>query len=180
MANTCFNELYFTGDSAKVQRANLFLAGLPRDEWGGVTIEGTDGYFQDIGFSRGRFLFGTRWGPQLETARVIADRFGVGFVYDYCEPMMSLYGQARYEKGQACDIRLGQKDFAGVSYLEDDDVYVYQNTHYRSIETLSRLLLQERLQVKGKVEKKAAFKTQTSLMAFFNKQQDARPLSTGP
>lgn len=98
MANTCFNELHFTGESTGVQKANQFLAGLPKDEWGGIKVDDADGYLQDIGFSQGRFQFGTRWGPYLQTARVVADRFGVGFIYDYCEPMMNLYGQAKYER----------------------------------------------------------------------------------
>jgi hypothetical protein len=48
MANQRYNKLCFTGDSAKVEEANLFLSNLPIDEWGSAYIPGIHGYFQDI------------------------------------------------------------------------------------------------------------------------------------
>lgn len=145
MANTCFNELYFTGESSRVKVANIYLAHLIKDDWGGVCIEATNGYFQDIEFGNGHFCFGTRWGPDLMTSQAIADRFKVGFVLDYCEPMMSLYGQAKYERGKINDVRLEIKDFASVAYLDKDDVYLYNNARYTALETLARNLLKEKL-----------------------------------
>src|ERR1700749_4585300 len=100
MANTCFNELYFTGEAGRVKQANLYLAGLPKEQFGGVKIVGTDGYFQDIDFCQGKFLFGTKWAPDLIATQSIADRFGVGFKLDYNDPMTYLRGQANYIKGK--------------------------------------------------------------------------------
>jgi hypothetical protein len=141
MANTCYNELYLTSDNANVKEANLFLAGLPIDNWDGASIPGTDGYFQDLYFGKGCFHFGTRWVPDMVTVKVLADRFEVGFVLNYSDPAMSLYGQARYDKGKFIDVRLGVEDYAKIKYLPRRDVYDYGGRSYRNFETLSRELL---------------------------------------
>jgi|GEM_PF-3210769 len=158
MANTCFNELHFTGERENIKQANLFLSGLSKDEWGGVKIEGMEGYFQDINFCNGQFIFGTRWGPDMETLMAVADRFKAGFLLDYAEPMMSLYGQAQYNKGKLLDVRLSGPDFKEVNYLEKDDVYVYKGRHFRSSETLCRLLLKEKLEIEKSPEEKKQIK----------------------
>src|SRR3569833_2011313 len=123
MANTCFKELRFTGKSEAVREANLFLAGLPKDKWGGVMANGTDGYFQDIYFGKGSFHFGTRWGPDIATAKSLADRFAVGFILDYAETMMGLYGQVRYVQGEVIDTRLGPDDYVQVTLRPGNEVY---------------------------------------------------------
>jgi len=149
MANICYNELYFIGDNVKVKEANLFLAGLPIDDWDGAAIPSTDGYFQDLYFGKGCFHFGTRWVPDMVTLKTLADRFEVGFILDYSDPAMSLYGQARYEKGRASDVRLGVDDYAKIKYLSRRDVYEYGGGAYRNLETLSRELLKEKIKLDG-------------------------------
>lgn len=162
MANTCFNELYFTGEGERVKQANLFLAGLPTDEWGGAKIEGTNGYFQDLYFGQGKFLFGTRWVPDMVTVQAIADRFRVGFTLDYTDPMMSLYGQARYENGRFSNIRLGVDDYAKVKYLPRKDVYEYQDRVYRNLDTLSRELLKEKIRMEQPAKQQHRLKQRPS------------------
>jgi hypothetical protein len=145
MANKCYNELYFTGDGAKVKEANLFLAGLPADDWDGAAIPGTEGYFQDLYFGQGCFHFGTRWVPDMVTVQAIADHFRVGFVLDYSDSMTDLYGQARYVHGKVSDIRLGVEDFAKIRYLPREDAYEYQGKQHRMLETLAKDLLKEKI-----------------------------------
>jgi Ferredoxin-like domain in Api92-like protein len=137
MANRCFNELYFTGSNAAVKQANLFLAGLPADKWDVVKIEGTEGYFQDLFIRESRFHFCTRWEPDLQTVKAVADRFQVGFVLQYDDPQMSLYGQASYHRGRLTDIRLGREDFTGVAYRPEKDVFQYQGQDYDNLEPLA-------------------------------------------
>jgi len=147
MANRCSNKLYFTGSEAKVKAVNLFMAEQAARcaTSGGCYIEGTDGYFGDLMIGKGRFLFDTSWEPDIPTVMAIANRFKVGFVLDYQDSAMSLYGQARYHHDQLRDTRLNSSDFAEVSAGKQEDTYQYRGQLFTDDEVLALYLLKAKI-----------------------------------
>ncbi|RFZ92942.1 hypothetical protein D0C36_16265 [Mucilaginibacter conchicola] len=145
MANQCYNEVYFTGEQNRVKQANRFLSGHQLDEYDGTAIKGTDGYFQDLYFCNGKFHFGTRWVPDFTTLIAVADLFKVGFIVEYSDPAMSLYGRGMYKDGTFVDVRLDIDDYKKIGYNQKEGTYQYQDRTYRDLEKPALAVLKDKV-----------------------------------
>lgn len=106
MANWCSNTVEFRGDADRLQQLKDLLRTIQekgkREDKGQLSdfVIAEDGYLFDL--ELGLFptvLYETRWVGNTEVIRQIAEHFGVGFVYQYCEPMNGVSGEAHYFGG---------------------------------------------------------------------------------
>jgi len=102
MPNWCSNIVVFRGSSVQLNRIKrLFdqLAEKEKAEKKGQLpdfIQADEGYFFEI-FTIGNALnYETRWSPNTDIIKKVADHFGVDFVHGYDEPMNGERGKVYY------------------------------------------------------------------------------------
>ena len=117
MANLCSNFVIFSGDPAAIENAKaLFNKIQTQQETTGqwylpqyVTAEFS--HMQDIVVNDNAINYETRWAPNLQGLKQIADHFKLDFVSQYDEMSNCIFGEATYIKGTLLDVCLDRKDF---------------------------------------------------------------------
>ena len=103
MANWCSNMVGFTGEPGQLAKLNVFLlVMIERQKKNGNGqipdfIKGDSGWLFDIQWDSEVLRYETRWSPNMEVLKQLADRFEVGFVYSYSEPMNKIAGTIIYK-----------------------------------------------------------------------------------
>ena len=150
MANWCFNTVTFQGNDDQIEKlqelflnmqAQFILQGkgqLP------AFIQKESEYFFEMEMSDNVLNYVTKWSPNLETVREIADEFGVEFSFHYEETANGIYGEAVYEKGNLKDTFLTIDDFASYIYDEEKDTYLFEGEYYENDGDILEILLNRR------------------------------------
>jgi hypothetical protein len=106
MANWCSNAVEFRGERGKLDTLeNLFKAMLAKgriEDKGQLPefVQSDVGYFFELELSLFPTVFyETRWVPNTDVVKQIADHFDVEFVQEYAEPMNGVKGEAHYFGG---------------------------------------------------------------------------------
>jgi hypothetical protein len=58
------------------------------------------GYFFELWRMGNMVMYETRWCPNTETLKQIADHFGISFTHQFSEPMTGILGQVYYSDGE--------------------------------------------------------------------------------
>lgn len=152
MANWCNNNVRFFGDEGRAARLNEHfreLCGSQTEDkpWFKSPVGPEDAYFTEAWIKDGVLHYDTTWSPEFRALVAIADLYGVGFVNDYCEMGMMLYGRATYENGDFNDIRLNRGDFINCNYDEDRDVYLMDGVEYPGLYAMMETLLSQKITI---------------------------------
>jgi hypothetical protein len=153
MANWCSNRVAFYGDVEAVRQIKVvFQTMLDKHRKSGVGqipdfLNKENGYFFDIYWNEeddGIFEYETRWSPNTEIVREIADHFCVGFLHEYSETGCLLYGRTVYKDGILTDTYLEWDDFDAYHFDDERDVYHFEGEDYESdLEILEILLVRK-------------------------------------
>lgn len=155
MANWCSNTVVFEGKpEAIIQIQQLFQILKDKEEQAeeGQLPDFTDstngGYFFNIYWNEGdegNFQYETKWSPNSEILRSIADRYQVDFVQDYEEMGNGIYGRATYQNGILDDVCLSDEDLEAFEFDEDTDTYHFEGETYESDCEILETLLERKL-----------------------------------
>lgn len=138
MANWCWNNVNFTGDELRIDEIRKLvhqMIDLERDTGHGqlpdfAAAENGGWFFETTWDDGGPLTYQTKWAPNTVRLVEIADHYGVGFIHNYEEPGMQIYGEATYENGRLTEIDLDDQDFEQYDYDEEKDRYTFENEEY--------------------------------------------------
>ncbi|MBZ4192021.1 hypothetical protein [Niabella beijingensis] len=148
MANWCNNVVWFEADPTTLQSIkNMFLQMAKKEK---ATREGQlpafikderDWFFDIRWEEEDALYYDTRWSPNIEIVRQIAEHYKVNFTYDYEELGCLVYGRVTYTDGILTNTFLEQSDFDAFELDEDTDLYHFEGETYESeFEILETLL----------------------------------------
>lgn len=154
MANWCNNKVTFTGvQDSLIKVVTLFQTMIDDESKGEIGqmpdfIESKDGYFFEIYQDDNleyTFEYETRWSPNIEILRIIANRYNVGFVLDYEESGCMVFGKTIYENKVLTDYFLNQCDFQECAYNADTDCYDFEGVTYEYKDDIMKILLERKI-----------------------------------
>ena len=105
MANWCYNEVTFENNQNVLALLKQLFESLAekeiKQEQGQLPdfIQNGNHYMFSINWTDDTVSYQTKWSPNIEEMKQVADYFGTGFIYYYEELGSLVYGEARYEKG---------------------------------------------------------------------------------
>lgn len=155
MANWCSNTVVFEGKPEAIKQIQqLFQTMKEKEE---KTEEGqlpnfsddtNGGYFFNIYWNEGDegiFQYETKWSPNTEILRSIADLYQVDFVQDYEEMGNGVYGKASYQNGILDDVCLSDEELDTYHFDEETDTYHFEGETYESDCEILETLLERKL-----------------------------------
>ncbi len=131
MPNWCCNTVEFYADKAVTGKIEMLINGLAKKEketaHGQLPdfVKAEKGWMFEIAFEEGVLYYQTRWSPNHEIIKQIADHFKCGFFYNYDEPGCCIYGELRYEDGVLKERCLDSEDYNLFELMEENDTYVF-------------------------------------------------------
>lgn len=155
MANWCSNTVVFEGKSEAIEQIQqLFktMAVKEQEENCGqlpdFIEDGNGGWFFNIYQDEdvtGIFQFETKWSPNIEVVRLIADRYGLEFTQEYEETGNGIYGKTTYSEGILDDTALTDEEMEQYHYDEETDTYHFEGETYESDSEILETLLKRKL-----------------------------------
>lgn len=147
MANWSNNIVEFTGEPKKLEEIELLfnsMASLENQTSRGQLpsfVQADLGYLFNTYTDGGIIYYDNKWVPNTEILVQVADQYYVGFVHEYSELAMGIFGQAIYQQGILADVSLDHEDFTRFEYDHDQEVYTFEGNSFESeIEVLELLL----------------------------------------
>ena len=150
MANWCSNTVAFEGNETDLKQIKMEFRKMiikEQNENCGQLPEfisdESRGYFFDIVWEEDDCIFNyqTKWSPNTEVLKQIAERFKVDFILDYEEISNQIYGRTIFSDGELTDIYLEDEDFEKYRYDEEAENYHFEGETYDSdYEILETLL----------------------------------------
>lgn len=147
MANMCRNMAVFTGEQSQLEKIAMLFTHMAikekQEEKGQLPsfVKPDKDWFFNIEWDGDTLFYDTRWSPNFNAMKQVADHHLVGFILDYTETGNLIYGQATYEQGELQDIFLEQSDFDLYEYDESADAYTFENNTYENSEEILEILL---------------------------------------
>lgn len=155
MANWCSNAVVFDGNPQAIEQVQqLFktMAEKEEKEYCGQLPEFleniNDGYFFDIYIhddTTAVFRYETRWSPNTDIVKRIAEHYDVDFVHDYEECGNSIYGRAIYTDKMLTDVHLNYEDFGRYEYDEDTLICTFETVEYESNSEILEIILERKV-----------------------------------
>lgn len=140
MANWCNNTVVFEGKPEAIEQIQKLFKSMAEQEQNegcgqlpDFVEDNNGGYFFDIYLDNEDtdvFQYQTKWSPNTEAIKQIAEYYNVDFIQDYEELGNCVYGKADYTNGLLTDIYLEDEDFEQYEYDEETDTYLFQRTRY--------------------------------------------------
>jgi len=150
MANYCFNIVQFTGEPQKQGELKELFKTMAakeietREAQLPSFVKSDQGYLFDTYEDSGTFYYDTKWVPNTEILVQIADHYQVGFLHQYSETAMGIFGEATYEAGILKDTRLDFDDFGRYDYDEENDCYSFDGGIYSNDTEILEILLERK------------------------------------
>jgi hypothetical protein len=150
MANWCYNRVEFTGSTFALTGVKLMfeeLAEKERAEQQGQLpefIEEKGGYFFDLLVEDEVIYYETRWSPNIDRLREIADYFDIGFIHNYEESGNCICGEATYKGKVLTEVDLDFEDFNLYKYDEEKDIYTFEGQSYECSDEIQKILLERK------------------------------------
>lgn len=151
MANWCLNTVTFeASESVNEQIRLLFIEMAEREiltSKGQLPPDyvGDTGYLFEIDWLDSQLCYLTKWSPNIGVIMVVADQYDAGFVYNYEELAMGIYGMAVYHKRILHDIYLEAEDFRQYTYNDNTQTYVFEGEDYDNDWDVLEILLQRKV-----------------------------------
>lgn len=153
MANWCNNQLYFTGEEAKVKEVTALFIAMEKE--GNKTHEGQKPFFipevvQDWFFdiqasaSDEQISFSTKWSANIEDCILVAKHYGLNFELNYQESSNNIFGKAIYtaENEEPEIFDLSDDFFSLYNFDAELDHYVYDGNSYECEDDILEILFE--------------------------------------
>lgn len=147
MANWCYNTVQFDCDARTMKKLETLFGKLAkREQMDGCGqlpdfSKQQDGWLFSIRWEDDTLYYETQWSPNIGVMREIADHFGAGFIHEYEESNMWIFGRAIYQEGVLTEIGLDDSDFDQYDCDEETGIYLFEGREYEnSYEILETLL----------------------------------------
>jgi len=101
-------------------------------------------HFFDISVKNDTLYYVTKWKPNNDVLKEIADHFELDFTNRYDELANGIFGEASCQNGIMLDIQLDLLDFQAYHYDKDLLAYVYQGNPYEFEWPIFELLLEKK------------------------------------
>ena len=157
MANWCSNTVVFEGEPKAIEQIQqLFksMAEKQQEENCGqlpdFVSDSNGGWFFDIYQDddvTGIFQYETKWSPNIEAVKAIAEYYLVDFIQDYEEMGNGVYGKAIFSDKLLTDIYLEDEDFEQYEFDEETDTYSFEGEYYESDSEILEMLLTRKLAI---------------------------------
>jgi len=148
MANWCFNIVRFEGDEQALKDVEAFFISMAakekmenRGQLPAFSNNVSGGYFFYTDYKDGVLYYETKYCPNIEVLREVADHFKVGFTSDYSEIDLQVFGQATYKHGLLKDISLDPEDFNLFEYDQMENTWLFEGNSYVYDEEILEILL---------------------------------------
>lgn len=155
MANWCSNTVVFEGKPEAIEQIQqLFksMAEKQQEENCGqlpdFVSDSNGGWFFDIYQDddvTGIFQYETKWSPNIEAVKAIAELYNVNFTQDYEEMSNGVYGKAIFSDKLLTDIYLDDEDLEQYHYEEETDRYHFEGEEYESDSEILEMLLERKI-----------------------------------
>ncbi len=154
MANRCNNKVTFKGSQDNLNKVlDLFNQMMDNESKGSIGqmpdfIESKNGHFADITQNKSNrytFSYDTFWSPNIEILIQNANHYDVGFVLDYEEYGMKLFGRAIYENQILKDCHLNMGDFKNITYDTETDRFEFEGKTYGDDTEIIRIVLERKI-----------------------------------
>lgn len=152
MANWCNNVVWFEADETTMQKIKeMFLQMVQKEsetncgQLPEFIKDDKDWFFAIRWEAEDVLYYDTRWSPNTEIVRQIADHYNVGFTLDYEELACGVYGKAIYADGILTDTYLEQTDFDTYQLDEETDSYHFEGETYNSEWEILETLLDRKI-----------------------------------
>ena len=86
--------------------------------------------------------YSMRWSPNIDALQQVADHFKCGFILEFDELMMKLYGLVSYEDKTLNLVELTVEDFDQYSFNEKDNCWIFRDCIYYSEYEILDILLE--------------------------------------
>lgn len=156
MANWCSNTVEFIGEHSQFEYLEvLFTAIAAKEKKEGkgqlplFVNERDSGYLFDTRWEGGILYYETKWSPNFEVMKRIAEHFSIGFIHSYAEPGNMVYGEATYKDGVFTDVFLESEDYGLCGYDEESDTYCFEGNTYESNDEILEILLERKKAIKA-------------------------------
>ena len=100
-------------------------------------------YMFSINWDNDTVSYETKWSPNIEEMKQIADYYKTGFNYYYEELGNLVYGVVRYENGMLADTFLDTSDF-NLFTENDNDTWMFEVQTYESEFDILEILLEKK------------------------------------
>ena len=134
MANWCSNKVELIGEHSQFEYLKILfeaMASKEKKEGKGqlpeFMNEKDSGYLFGTRWEDGMLFYETKWSPNFEVVKQVAEHFSVGFIHNYAEPGNMIYGEATYKDGVLTDIFLEPADYQLYDYDEEKDTYSFES-----------------------------------------------------
>ena len=149
MANWCYNVVTFDNSNVLEQLKNLFESleeKCEKEEQGQLPdfIQNGERYMFSINWEDDTVSYETKWSPNFEEMKQIADYYKTEFNYYYEELGNLVYGVARYENSILTDTFLDNSDFDLFNQIEDEDKWMFEGQTYESEFDILEILLERK------------------------------------
>lgn len=155
MANWCSNTAVFEGKPEAIEQIQqLFksMAEKQQEENCGqlpdFVSDSNGGWFFDIYQDDnviGIFQYETKWSPNIEAVKAIAEHYNVDFVQDYEEMGNLVHGRATFSEKLLTDIYLDDEDLEQYHYDEETDRYHFEGEEYENDSEILETLLERKI-----------------------------------
>ncbi|MCO5241518.1 MAG: hypothetical protein M9904_15830 [Chitinophagaceae bacterium] len=92
------------------------------------------------------FQYDTKWSPNTEVLKKIAERYNVNFTQDYEELGCLAYGRVTFSDRLFTDIYLEDEDFQKFEYDEEKDEWYFEGETYESEWEILETLLERKIE----------------------------------
>ena len=157
MANWCNNTVDFEGTSEAIEQITQLFKSMAeqeqKDDCGQLPdfVQDTHGdYFYNISQdneSAGVFQYETKWSPNTEALKQIAEHFKVNFTQDYEELSNGVCGRAIFSDKLLTDIYLDEEEFEQYEFDEETDTYHFEGEEYESNYEILETLLERKIAI---------------------------------
>ncbi|MDV4116245.1 DUF1281 family ferredoxin-like fold protein [Elizabethkingia anophelis] len=152
MANWCNNVVWFEANETTMQKIKeMFLRMAQKEketdcgQLPSFVKDDKDWFFAIRWEAEDVLYYDTKWSPNIEIVRQIADHYNVGFTSDYEELGCLVYGKATYADGILTDTYLEQVDFNTYQSDEETDTYLFEGETYDSEWEILETLLERKI-----------------------------------
>lgn len=155
MANWCSNTVVFEGKPEAIEQIQQLFKSMAEKQQEencgqlpGFVEDSNGGYFFDIYQEddvTGIFQYETKWSPNIEIVKAIAEHYKVNFTQDYEELGNCVYGKAIFSDKLLTDIYLDNEEFEQYGFDEETDTYHFEGEEYESDYEILETLLERKI-----------------------------------
>jgi hypothetical protein len=153
MANWCNNIVEFEGSEEALKEVEQLFQSLKEKEeqtkHGQLPefVQSDTGYLFNPNWDDAVLTFETKWLPNLEVIKKVAEHFNVSYLHSYCELGCLVYGEASYRNGMFSTFVLEPEDFDLYDMNpEDEDTWIFEGQVYESDHEILEILLERKKQ----------------------------------